>query len=384
VEPSSSSLSQEELFDPASSDESGVMLSDQEVDLLIDKFFGNKQILTFDEYLQRSRIDKYFVEGLGIYDYLFLPIVRLISQFLASPDKYEKSGTLTCNGHTYKIQIRSGLIYHYDPKTNLCRRVVHIDKIKNIIFEDHNTFTLKVNNSYLRYKGQSDTEVRNCALCILLHFIMQIDNRFDSFSPVRSEKHSRYYPMVDGEEVYATMARAMLAAKEQIFIAGWCVNPFIYLIRNESIPNLAEYRLDQILLRTAQRGVQIFIIIWHETTFAGLNLGTNRIRKMLVEMSPNIHCIVHPRNLPFSWSHHQKIIVVDQIVAFVGGLDIGWGRFDNYRHRLADNDHLHITWPGTDYCNETFAFTRRIGPIKSKVDAFRDELGLYNSILHCI
>ena len=44
----------------------------------------------------------------------------------------------------------------------------------------------------------------------------------------------------------------------------------------------------------------------------------------------------HPK-LNLVWSHHQKIVVVDNRVAFVGGLDLCIGRFDNHQHPLTDS-----------------------------------------------
>lgn len=37
-------------------------------------------------------------------------------------------------------------------------------------------------------------------------------------------------------------------------------------------------------------------------------------------------------DLPF-WSHHEKLVVVDNKVAFVGGIDLAYGRWDNYNHK---------------------------------------------------
>ena len=34
------------------------------------------------------------------------------------------------------------------------------------------------------------------------------------------------------------------------------------------------------------------------------------------------------------WSHHDKIVVVDQAVAFLGGIDLTEGRFDDFLHRV--------------------------------------------------
>uniref|UniRef100_A0A914QYV9 phospholipase D n=1 Tax=Panagrolaimus davidi TaxID=227884 RepID=A0A914QYV9_9BILA len=50
--------------------------------------------------------------------------------------------------------------------------------------------------------------------------------------------------------------------------------------------------------------------------------------------------IRHPEHEPgtgvFLWSHHEKLLVVDQIFAFVGGIDLTFGRWDNYKHPLTD------------------------------------------------
>jgi phospholipase D1/2 len=51
-----------------------------------------------------------------------------------------------------------------------------------------------------------------------------------------------------------------------------------------------------------------------------------------------------------AWSHHQKLVMVDNRVAFVGGLDLCLGRFDNESHRLFDGNHPQV-FPGKDYCN---------------------------------
>ena len=37
------------------------------------------------------------------------------------------------------------------------------------------------------------------------------------------------------------------------------------------------------------------------------------------------------------WAHHEKIVVIDQVVAFVGGIDLCYGRWDDHTHKLTDN-----------------------------------------------
>lgn len=38
----------------------------------------------------------------------------------------------------------------------------------------------------------------------------------------------------------------------------------------------------------------------------------------------------------FLWAHHEKLVVIDQTYAFVGGIDLCFGRWDDGNHRLAD------------------------------------------------
>lgn len=36
------------------------------------------------------------------------------------------------------------------------------------------------------------------------------------------------------------------------------------------------------------------------------------------------------------WAHHEKMVSIDQSVAFVGGLDLAFGRWDDSDYRLSD------------------------------------------------
>ena len=48
----------------------------------------------------------------------------------------------------------------------------------------------------------------------------------------------------------------------------------------------------------------------------------------------------------FLWAHHEKVVVVDQTLAFVGGIDLAFGRWDNACHMISDDhktpSHTHI------------------------------------------
>ena len=54
------------------------------------------------------------------------------------------------------------------------------------------------------------------------------------------------------------------------------------------------------------------------------------------------------------WAHHEKLCLVDGHIAFMGGLDLCYGRWDTHQHSIADahpTDLNEIVFPGQDYNN---------------------------------
>lgn len=130
---------------------------------------------------------------------------------------------------------------------------------------------------------------------------------------------------------------ALNSAKEEIYIADWWLCPEIYLKRPT---DHLEYRLDKVLLKKASEGVKIYVLLYKEFTMV-LNLMTQRTRQLLTEYgsNSNIKVLRHPDhffNGVFLWSHHEKFVVVDQTIGFLGGIDLCYGRWDDENHRLID------------------------------------------------
>ena len=141
----------------------------------------------------------------------------------------------------------------------------------------------------------------------------------------------------------------MEAAKREIFITGWMVTPFFVLVRPNSLDS--EYRLDKVLQRCAERGVTVNIIVFQEPKVA-LNNDSEYTKRYFESLHKNIKVMRHPKYIlvPFLWSHHEKLVVIDQKVGFLGGLDLCYGRMDNHHHQLTDTNEPFI-WEGADYAN---------------------------------
>ncbi|KAF0713357.1 hypothetical protein As57867_004374, partial [Aphanomyces stellatus] len=192
--------------------------------------------------------------------------------------------------------------------------------------------------------------------------IYSTSHKHTSFAPVRdahdqvnrgvnettSSLPNRAASLVDGEETFASMFAHLQQAKTQIFITGWWITPDYALVRTSDKAR-DESTLVRLLQDAAARGVQVYVLIYKEHKFVLPN-DSQHARDEL--RGPNIHVSRHPEFylVPQMWSHHEKIVVIDQSVAFVGGLDIALGRYDSPAHDLVDSGPQQ-TWTGQDYSN---------------------------------
>ncbi|KAG0217601.1 hypothetical protein BGX33_010118 [Mortierella sp. NVP41] len=177
-------------------------------------------------------------------------------------------------------------------------------------------------------------------------------HRFGSFAPQRSDAKVRYY--VDGKDYFHAVSDAILAAKTEIYICDWWLSPELYLRRPPE--KNEEFRLDRLLKKKAMEGVMIYIVVYKEISLA-LTLDSAHTKTWLQDLHPNIQVQRHPDHISVTatqfWAHHEKICVVDCRLAFIGGLDLCFGRYDSRTHQLADYhpSGSGTVWPGQDYSN---------------------------------
>uniref|UniRef100_A0A671XZN9 Phospholipase n=1 Tax=Sparus aurata TaxID=8175 RepID=A0A671XZN9_SPAAU len=157
--------------------------------------------------------------------------------------------------------------------------------------------------------------------------------RFDGFAPPRENILTKWY--VNGKGYFADLADALEQAREEIFITDWWLSPEVFLKR----PATENYwRLDEILKRKAEQGVKVCILLYKEVELA-LGINSEHSKRTLMDMHPNIKVMRHPDHVSavvFLWAHHEKMVAIDQTVAFVGGIDLAFGRWDDSDYRLTD------------------------------------------------
>ena len=187
-------------------------------------------------------------------------------------------------------------------------------------------------------------------------------NRFGSFAPIRTGVYAQW--LVDGRDYMWNVSRAINMAKDVIYIHDWWLSPQLYMRRPAAISQ--KWRLDRLLQKKAREGVKIFIIIYRNVE-AAIPIDSEFTKFSMLDLHPNIFVQRSPNQFKknqFFFAHHEKICIVDHTVAFVGGIDLCFGRWDTPQHSVVDDkptgfeqsdlpkdaDHCQL-WPGKDYSN---------------------------------
>jgi len=158
---------------------------------------------------------------------------------------------------------------------------------------------------------------------------------YDSYAPYRPNQMCKWY--INASQYMEHVMHALNSAREEIYITDWWMCPELYLKRPTDD---LQYRLDKILLKKAKEGVKVYVLLFKEVTLA-ISLLSSRTKNVLTQngKNPNIKVLRHPEHSPAGvmlWSHHEKCVIIDQSIAFMGGIDLCFGRWDDDLHRLVD------------------------------------------------
>ena len=192
-----------------------------------------------------------------------------------------------------------------------------------------------------------------------------LNNKYSSFTSLKTNCGAKWF--VDGESYFSYLLQQLKGAKESIYITDWFMSPELALkrpINYDDFVNDDEYqkkltfgnvsRLMDVLYLLAKKGVKIYILLYCEVSLV-LAINSANVKNTYRKLHPNILVTRHPKNeTTLLWSHHEKLVVIDQKMAFVGGLDLCWGRYDTHKHPIVEEENLsHLYYyPGSDYVNE--------------------------------
>lgn len=146
------------------------------------------------------------------------------------------------------------------------------------------------------------------------------------------EKAGRARPLVDGRDYFDALRTALLNAERQIFIIAWDIDGRIRFPSNRESDDGPETLRDFIgHLARRRPELQINVLLWDYTMLYAADRDLF-LRFNFDWSTPKNVKLVLDDEIPLGGSHHQKIVAVDDAIAFVGGFDLTKGRWDTPDH----------------------------------------------------
>ncbi|MFG0318131.1 MAG: VTT domain-containing protein [Planctomycetota bacterium JB042] len=148
----------------------------------------------------------------------------------------------------------------------------------------------------------------------------------------RIVRADRVAALIDGSAYFPRVRQALMNARRTIHIVGWDLDTRVVL-RRDGVDDGAPVRLGPLLhhLVARNRELRVYVQVWHAPAVFSLERERWRGLKLRWRGRGRIR-FRHDKRLPVTASHHEKIVVVDDEVAFVGGQDLTAGRYDTPRH----------------------------------------------------
>lgn len=157
------------------------------------------------------------------------------------------------------------------------------------------------------------------------------------FQPGRTvwkvERARRAAVLIDGAAFFAAVRQAFLQARRTIFIVGWDIDSRTELVGEQpptdGFPTSFAAFLTELAARRPE--LQIHLLLWdYSLVYAHEREPLPRL-SLNWQMPPQVtFCL--DSTVPFGSSQHQKLVVVDDALAFSGGLDLTIRRWDTSAH----------------------------------------------------
>jgi phosphatidylserine/phosphatidylglycerophosphate/cardiolipin synthase-like enzyme/uncharacterized membrane protein YdjX (TVP38/TMEM64 family) len=145
--------------------------------------------------------------------------------------------------------------------------------------------------------------------------------------------------LVDGAAYFGALRTALMNARRSIVIAGWDVDSRTPIIGTDTEPDDgAPVRLRDLLTHVVERSPELeaHILLWDFSMLYSLERET--LPRVALDWStPDRINVSLDDELPLGASAHQKIVVIDNAIAFVGGLDLTVNRWDTPEHLPEDD-----------------------------------------------
>jgi len=153
----------------------------------------------------------------------------------------------------------------------------------------------------------------------------------------RIARASRLAFLVDAAAYFRAFKAAAMRARHSILIIGWDVNSRTLLEYADDARPEVPNELGPLLhhLAVTRRALRINVLCWDSPLIYSFDREWLPHARFDWFTDANV-CFALDAQHPLGASHHQKIVVIDERIAFVGGVDLTVSRLDDPEHRPDD------------------------------------------------
>jgi len=149
----------------------------------------------------------------------------------------------------------------------------------------------------------------------------------------------------NGADKFDALLRDIAAAKSYI-------NFQYYIIVDDKIGT----RVMDALMERARAGVKVRMIYDHVGSFKLSNRSLHRLKEAGVEAAPFFKVVFPPFGTRINWRNHRKIVVIDGLVGYIGGMNVADRYVDGGRKFPLWRDlHLRVKGPAVYALQQSFA-----------------------------
>ena len=163
-------------------------------------------------------------------------------------------------------------------------------------------------------------------------------NNTDLFRPGhncwRTEKATHASLVVDCANYYRNLYESIMKARHSVFVTGWDIDSRVELLRGDYVkdPNGPKNLYELLTMKAGENpDLKIYLNRWDYSLLMAQSREPMGVFKWRGAQLDNIY-FCRDDMVPFGACHHQKVIVVDDEVAYMGGMDIALLRWDTREH----------------------------------------------------
>jgi phosphatidylserine/phosphatidylglycerophosphate/cardiolipin synthase-like enzyme len=136
--------------------------------------------------------------------------------------------------------------------------------------------------------------------------------------------------LIDGSAYLPRLADEIAGAQSHVHLLGWCFSPELHLTREEEPVVLRN------LLSDVARRIDVRLLVWEGAPFPVFRPTKRDVQSYLKTFTRGTGIKAETDScVRLKYSHHEKVVVIDDRVAFVGGIDLtldGGDPFDSPKH----------------------------------------------------